>query len=115
VATILVILSSPQRESASRFLQLLQGRGPRRSKGHQLDFVSGYQPVRCCGWEDLILSGSVAHLVQKDFEALFQRKQWLRNRKLPFRHGYEAMRRRTPASFIERMNFIVSAEHTQFP
>jgi len=84
-----------KRDSLSRFLQLLQGRGPRRPTGHLLDFGSGYQPARRCGWKDLAVSGSVAHLVQKDFEAFFQREQWFGNQNLPFRRGYKTMRWRT--------------------
>jgi SpoVK/Ycf46/Vps4 family AAA+-type ATPase len=46
------------------------------------------QRVSSSGWDDLVLSESVVHLVRKDFESFLNREGWFRNNRLPFRRGY---------------------------
>jgi len=52
--------------------------------------VYGGQPQRIirCEWDDLVLDTSVTSLLKNDFESFWEREQWFRERRLPFRRGY---------------------------
>ena len=39
-------------------------------------------------WDDLVLDRSVVDLVKNDFETFFQREEWFRRHRIPFRRGY---------------------------
>lgn len=41
-----------------------------------------------CEWNQLVLDPAIASLLRDDFESFFQREQWFRKMRLPFRRGY---------------------------
>jgi hypothetical protein len=77
-----------KREVAPEFLQLLQKITARDRESRLCVYGDGARHVRAAGWDDLVLSESVVHLVRKDFESFLNREQWFRNNRLPFRRGY---------------------------
>jgi SpoVK/Ycf46/Vps4 family AAA+-type ATPase len=53
-------------------------------------YVLGGRPRRIvsCAWNDLVLDHSVLSLLRDDFESFFERENWFRENRLPFRRGY---------------------------
>ena len=76
------------RESAPRFLQIIQRISARRGSSYLHIFGSGHRKVGRFIWDDLVLSDSVVHLIRKDFETFLKRESWFRAQRLPFRRGY---------------------------
>jgi ATPase family protein associated with various cellular activities (AAA) len=48
----------------------------------------GFQGVPHSSWSDLVLDPSIVQLVKNDFESFFDREEWFRRNRLPFRRGY---------------------------
>jgi hypothetical protein len=65
-----------KREFAPDFLQLLQRITARDRASRLCVYGDGARQVRTSGWDDLVLSESVAQLVRKDFESFLSREQW---------------------------------------
>jgi ATP-dependent 26S proteasome regulatory subunit len=49
---------------------------------------AGYKGVPRSSWSDLVLDPSIIQLVKNDFESFFEREEWFRRNRLPFRRGY---------------------------
>jgi hypothetical protein len=77
-----------KREVAPELLQLLQKITAPDRESRLCVYGDGARRVRASGWDDLVLSESVVHLVRKDFESFLSGEQWFRNNRLPFRRGY---------------------------
>lgn len=48
----------------------------------------GAKPIARCDWDQLTLDPSVVSLLKNDFETFFEREDWFRKMRLPFRRGY---------------------------
>lgn len=46
------------------------------------------QRIRRCNWDDLVLDPASVSLLRDDFESFFEREEWFRRHRLPFRRGY---------------------------
>lgn len=46
------------------------------------------KPIAKWGWDDLVLESRIVSLLKNDFETFFQREEWFRRQRLPFRRGY---------------------------
>ena len=44
--------------------------------------------VRKCSWDQLVLDPTIVSLLKDDFESFFEREDWFRKMRLPFRRGY---------------------------
>jgi len=44
--------------------------------------------VSKCDWEQLVLDPTIVSLLKDDFESFFEREDWFRRMRLPFRRGY---------------------------
>jgi SpoVK/Ycf46/Vps4 family AAA+-type ATPase len=44
--------------------------------------------LRKCSWDQLVLDPSIVSLLKNDFESFFEREEWFRKMRLPFRRGY---------------------------
>ncbi len=46
------------------------------------------QVIGKCSWDQLVLDPNIISLLKDDFEAFFQREEWFRQMRLPYRRGY---------------------------
>ena len=85
VARILLV----RRECAAQVVSLVQDLD-RRDKEPRLHFVGGggERRIVSCDWDDLVLDSSVTSLLKDDIESFFEREEWFRKNRLPFRRGY---------------------------
>jgi hypothetical protein len=55
---------------------------PRLKMGHDEQILSR------CDWDQLVLDPTIVSLLRDDFESFFQREDWYRRMRLPYRRGY---------------------------
>ena len=48
----------------------------------------GRSNISSCPWSDLVLDETVTRLLKDDFTSFYQREEWFRRNRLPFRRGY---------------------------
>lgn len=77
-----------KRQTAVRFLQLVQEVCPRGNSPRLWTYKGEQQEIAQARWSDLVLSESVVELVRRDFELFFHREAWFRENRIPFRRGY---------------------------
>jgi len=75
------------REGVESFVALMKSLAtkdgkPRLKVGHQSEIISH------CDWDQLTLDPTILALLKDDFESFFQREDWFRRMRLPFRRGY---------------------------
>ena len=80
----LVVIS---RAGVADFISLLKtltttDRRPRLIGGHEDQIIGN------CDWDQLVLDPSIVSLLKDDFESFFQREDWFRKMRLPYRRGY---------------------------
>ncbi len=77
-----------RREDVPTLLRLFGDIFRRESTPHL--FTIGSRPSRISrgGWNDLVLGENVLSLLKNDFESFWDRREWFRERNLPFRRGY---------------------------
>jgi ATPase family associated with various cellular activities (AAA) len=46
------------------------------------------QRITPCSWNDLVLDPTIVDFLKSDFESFFDREEWFRKMRLPFRRGY---------------------------
>jgi len=76
------------RKNAASLLKLVEtlNREPTTPRLHTIG--AGFQRVPESSWDELVLDPSIIQLVKKDFESFFEREEWFRRNRLPFRRGY---------------------------
>jgi len=74
--------------NANSLLKLVESvtQPTRRPRLHTIN--AGFQGVPQSSWSDLVLDPTIVQLVKNDFESFFEREQWFRRNRLPFRRGY---------------------------
>jgi hypothetical protein len=76
------------KNNAASFLELIE-RVTRQTKTPRLHTIgAGFQGIPHGSWSDLVLDPSIVQLVKDDFESFFEREEWFRRNRLPFRRGY---------------------------
>jgi len=76
------------KSDATSLLKLLES-VTQEAKMPRLHTINGgFQGVPDTSWSDLILDSSIIQLVKNDFESFFEREEWFRRNRLPFRRGY---------------------------
>lgn len=68
--------------SLLKALMLTDGE-PRLDMGHRDTKI-----VKKCSWDQLVLDPTIVSLLKDDFESFFEREDWFRKMRLPFRRGY---------------------------
>ena len=84
VAQVLIF----RRDASEQVLKLLErlGKPNGEPKLHMLNSLP--QRILPCDWDQLVLDPSVTALLKNDFQSFFQREQWFKKMRLPFRRGY---------------------------
>jgi AAA+ superfamily predicted ATPase len=77
-----------RRESASEVMRLLEELDRRDNKPRLHVVGSSNRRIVGCKWDDLVLDYKVRSMLKDDFESFFERQDWFRENKLPFRRGY---------------------------
>ncbi len=77
-----------RRDASEQVLNLLEqlSKSDGEPKLHTLNGPP--QRIAPCDWNQLVLDPSVTALLKNDFQSFFQREQWFRKMRLPFRRGY---------------------------
>jgi SpoVK/Ycf46/Vps4 family AAA+-type ATPase len=77
-----------KRECAVELVALLQHLD-RRDTQPRLHLQGGAtQEIERCEWNQLVLDQRAISLLKDDFESLFERESWFREKRLPSRRGY---------------------------
>ena len=76
------------RACVGAFLDLLGDRGGVYTKSKLHTPRSYPRTIAHCGWDQLVLDPDVTTLLKNDFESLFERHEWFKKMRLPFRRGY---------------------------
>lgn len=79
-----------RREDLPAFTALL-ARHLRREKTRKNVFILNgpdQEISTALGWDDLVLEDHVVRLIRSDFETFFQRRDWFRENRIPYRRGY---------------------------
>ena len=84
VAQVLIF----RRDASEQVLKLLErlSKPNGEPKLHMLNSLP--QRILPCDWDQLVLDPSVTALLKNDFQSFFQREQWFKKMRLPFRRGY---------------------------
>ena len=77
-----------RRENASEVMRLLEELDRRDNKPRLHVVGSSNRRIVDCKWDDLVLDYKVRTMLKDDFESFFERQDWFRANKLPFRRGY---------------------------
>jgi SpoVK/Ycf46/Vps4 family AAA+-type ATPase len=77
-----------KRGATGQVLQLLESLSKSDGEPKLNIHNSGTRRVSPCEWNQLVLDPGIASLLRDDFESFFQREQWFRKMRLPFRRGY---------------------------
>jgi ATPase family associated with various cellular activities (AAA) len=84
VANLLIV----RRECADEVVRLVED-VDRRDSQPRLHVLGGRaRRIVSCAWDELVLDQSVLTLLRDDFESFFERQNWFRENRLPFRRGY---------------------------
>jgi hypothetical protein len=77
-----------RRDASEQVLNLLEklSKSDGEPKLHTLN--SAPQRILPCDWDQLVLDPNVTTLLKNDFQSFFQREQWFKKMRLPFRRGY---------------------------
>jgi hypothetical protein len=77
-----------RRDASAQVLNLLEklSKSDGEPKLHTLNSLP--QRVLPCDWDQLVLDPNVTTLLKNDFQSFFQREQWFKKMRLPFRRGY---------------------------
>jgi hypothetical protein len=77
-----------RRECADEVVRLVED-VDRRDSQPRLHVLGGNtRRIMSCAWDELVLDQSVLTLLRDDFECFFERQNWFRENRLPFRRGY---------------------------
>jgi len=74
--------------NATALLKLIETVTQETRKPHLHTINVGFQAVPHSSWGDLVLDPSIVQLVKNDFQSFFEREEWFRRSRLPFRRGY---------------------------
>jgi ATPase family associated with various cellular activities (AAA) len=74
--------------NASALLKFIETVTQETRRPHLHTINAGYKGVPRSSWSDLVLDPSIIQLVKNDFESFFEREEWFRRNRLPFRRGY---------------------------
>lgn len=77
-----------KRVATRQVLQLLESLSKSDGEPNLNIHNGGTRRVSPCEWDQLVLDPVISSLLRDDFESFFQREQWFRKMRLPFRRGY---------------------------
>lgn len=77
-----------RRENASDAVRLLEELDQPDNKPYLHILGGANRPIVGCKWDDLVLDWRGRSMLKDDFESFFERQNWFRDNKLPFRRGY---------------------------
>lgn len=77
-----------QRKCLKRLLRALYDSRSRTGKSRLYAGRAHPRLIAPCSWDQLVLDPTVASLLQSDFDSFFERREWFRSMRLPFRRGY---------------------------
>jgi SpoVK/Ycf46/Vps4 family AAA+-type ATPase len=81
------VIVAPQ-HALDEVVQLLNHLAEREARPKLHTFQGVSREVPPFSWADLVLDDNVVSLLRNDFTAFFQRKEWFRQNRLPYRRGY---------------------------
>jgi hypothetical protein len=81
----IVVLS---RAGVSTFVSFLKSLTAPDGKARLKVGYEDTQVIGKCSWDQLVLDPTIISLLKDDFEAFFQREEWFRQMRLPYRRGY---------------------------
>jgi hypothetical protein len=76
------------KSNAAALLKLIESLTQKQKRPRLHTIGAGFQGVPHSSWDDLVLDPSIIQLVKNDFESFFEREEWFRRNRLPFRRGY---------------------------